>query len=113
MAIWLDRLSGCIGFEWDEGNAEKNWIKHRVGRSECEEAFFNEPIFAASDVERSGVEPRFYALGQTDEGRLLFLAFTVRGPLIRVISARDMSRRERKEYERGQSQTEDPKASQS
>lgn len=54
----------------------------------------------AADVEHSGVEPRFYALGQTDEGRLLFVVFTVRDELIRVISAGDMSRREKKEYER-------------
>lgn len=99
MADPLDRLLECAGFQWDEGNAEKNWIKHKVSRVECEEVFFNEPLLVAADVKRSGTEPRFYALGQTDEGRLLFVVFTVRETLIRVISARDMSRREKKEYE--------------
>lgn len=99
MADPLDRLLECAGFQWDEGNAEKNWTKHKVSRVECEEVFFNEPLLVASDVKYSGTEPRFYALGQTDEGRLLFVVFTVRETLIRVISARDMSRREKKEYE--------------
>jgi len=96
----FDQLLACIGFQWDEGNAEKNWLRHKVSRVECEEVFFNEPLLVAEDVEHSGVEPRFYALGQTDEGRLLFVVCTVRDELIRVISARDMSRREKKEYER-------------
>jgi len=95
----LDQLLECTGFQWDEGNAEKNWIKHKVSRVECEEVFFNEPLLVASEVKHSGTEPRFYALGQTDEGRLLFVVFTVRETLIRVISGRDMSRREKKEYE--------------
>jgi uncharacterized DUF497 family protein len=96
----LDQLLECTGFQWDEGNAEKNWLKHKVSRVECEEVFFNEPLVAASDVTHSDTEPRFYALGQTDEARLLFVVFAVREKLIRVISARDMSRYERKEYER-------------
>lgn len=99
MADPLDRLLECAGFQWDEGNAEKNWIKHKVSRVECEEVFFNEPLLVASDVKYSGTASRFYALGQTDEGRLLFVVFTVCETLIRVISARDMSRREKKEYE--------------
>ena len=99
MADPLDQLLECTGFQWDEGNAEKNWIKHKVSRVECEEVFFNEPLLVASEVKHSGTEPRFYALGQTDEGRLLFVVFTVRETLIRVISGRDMSRREKKEYE--------------
>ena len=100
MADPLDQLRECTGFQWDEGNAEKNWIKHKVSGDECEAVFFNEPLLVALDVEHSHAEPRFYALGQTDEGRLLFVVLTVREKLIRVISARDMSRRERKEYER-------------
>lgn len=59
---------------------------------------FNQPLIAAPDVAHSQEEPRFFSLGQTDAGRLLFLVFTLRGTLIRVISARDMSRKERKVY---------------
>lgn len=96
-----------MGFQWDERNADKNWIKHKVSRAECEEVFFNEPLLIASDNKHSGAEPRFYVLGQTAEGRPLFVVFTIRERLIRVISARDMSKREKKEYERAQTQEAD------
>jgi uncharacterized DUF497 family protein len=91
-------LSQATGFDWDAGNLEKNWRKHQVSAAECEQIFFNEPLVAASDVAHSESEPRFYALGQTDAGRMLFVAFTLRGRHLRVISARDMSRKERKVY---------------
>ena len=92
-------LRKCTGFEWDEGNLLKNWEKHRVSASECEQIFFNRPLVALPDPEHSHVEKRFYALGQTDAARYLFVVFTVRSDLIRVISARDMSRKERKAFE--------------
>ena len=92
-------LTTCKGFQWDEGNYEKNWLKHKVSRSECEQIFFNHPLVVKHDSEHSlEDEIRFYALGQTDRTRLLFLVFTVRDQLIRVISARDMSKRERRIY---------------
>jgi uncharacterized DUF497 family protein len=100
----LASLLECTGFEWDEGNSEKNWIKHQVSRAESEELFFNEPVIAAPDEKHSEDEPRYYVLGQTDEGRRLFLVVTIRGKLVRVISARDMSRREEKEYEGAQAE---------
>ncbi len=95
----FDILSRCSGFEWDERNAEKNRQKHRVRPSECEEIFFNPPLVAVDDVKHSEKENRFYALGHTDAGRLLFVVFTVRRSNIRVISARDMNHKERKAYE--------------
>lgn len=95
----MDRLVRCIGFEWDEGNREKNWIRHHVSAAECEQVFFNIPLLVAEDRQHSSSEPRYYVLGQTDAGRKLFVVVTVRGELVRVISARDMSRGERKEYE--------------
>ncbi|MBI3299858.1 MAG: BrnT family toxin [Elusimicrobia bacterium] len=91
-------LSGCVGFLWDEGNADKNWEGHRVTQFECEQIFFNQPLIVSSDDAHSQKEPRFYALGRTDAERMLFVAFTVRKNLIRAISARDMRRREREEY---------------
>jgi len=99
-----DQFFACTGFEWDAGNVDKNWLKHKVSNVECEEVFFNEPLLIVRDLTHSSQEPRFYALGRTDAGRRLFVVFTTRGQLIRVISARDMSRRERKEYERAQSE---------
>lgn len=98
----LDRLAQCTGFQWDEGNAEKNWLKHHVSQGECEETFFNTPLLVVADEAHSAAEARFYALGQTEAGRRLFVVFTIRGSLIRVISARDMNRTERKEYQRAQ-----------
>src|SRR6266498_5024344 len=92
-------LSQLTGFHWDENNREKNWEKHGVLASECEEAFFNLPLLLQSDDTHSQKEPRYYVLGHTIAGRRLFIAFTVREDKIRVISARDMSKKERSIYE--------------
>lgn len=89
-------------FDWDGGNAEKNWERHRVSQSECEQVFFNRPLVVADDDLHSVSEARHFVLGRTDAGRLLFLVYTVRGERVRVISARDMTRRESKEYQRAQ-----------
>ena len=86
------------GFEWDEGNLTKNWDRHQVTSAECEEVFLNVPLLLADDVKHSIDEGRHYALGQTNSGRLLFIAFTVRGTRIRVISARPMSAKEQQIY---------------
>jgi len=91
-------LNTIGGFEWDEGNSDKNWIRHRVSKSECEEVFFNLPLLLADDTSHSQREKRYYVLGQTNAGRLLFIAFAIRDDRIRVISARDMSHRERETY---------------
>ena len=95
-----EQIAQTTGFEWNVGNLEKNWHKRQVSAAECEQVFFNQPLVAAPDVAHSQQEVRFFALGQTDLGRLLFVVFTLRGTMIRVISARDMSRKERKVYER-------------
>jgi uncharacterized DUF497 family protein len=93
-------LSLILGFDWDDGNARKN-EKHGVTRSEAEEVFFNQPLLLLEDARHGGQESRFHALGKTHEGRTLHMAFTLRrdGTLIRVISARDMHRKERAIYE--------------
>jgi uncharacterized protein len=92
-------LEGCTGFDWDEGNVDKNWDLHRVAFWEAEEVFFNEPLVIRADPARSGGENRFVALGRTDSGRRLFLSFTLRTTLFRIISARGMTRREASTYE--------------
>jgi uncharacterized DUF497 family protein len=94
-----ERLAQASGFEWDAGNVEKNRLDHQVSAAECEQLFFNQPLVVAGDAAHSQLEERFYALGQTDGGRRLFVAFTLRGELLQAISARDMSRKERKVYE--------------
>jgi uncharacterized protein len=87
------------GFDWDEGNVNKNSESHRASPHEAEQVLFNRPLVVADDVKQSGTERRYFVLGQTDDNRPLFVAFRLRGDLIRVISARDMSRRERKAYQ--------------
>ena len=96
-----DPLKGCTGFDWDEGNVEKNWGRHRVPFWEAEEVFFNEPLVVSPDRRHSTIEVRHLVLGQTDSGRRLFISLTIRGSLIRIISARDMSRKEEQIYEQG------------
>jgi uncharacterized DUF497 family protein len=94
---WDERLAECEGFQWDAGNSAKIWDPHHAMPTECEELFFNRPVVVGSDHQHSsGSEERFYALGQSDSGRLMFMVFTIRGRLIRVSSARDMSRKERR-----------------
>lgn len=93
-----DRLHRCTGFQWDEGNATKNWEKHDVSQIECEQLFFNRPLIVKNDRPHSREEIRYYGLGRTDGARLLFVAFTIREDKIRVISARDMSPKEQKRY---------------
>jgi len=96
--IYRKILYQCSGFDWNEGNTDKNWLKHKVSSSECEQIFFNHPLLIQDDIIHSKTEQSFYALGQTNLKRFLFIAFTVRNNLIRVISARDMSRKERRVY---------------
>jgi uncharacterized DUF497 family protein len=94
-----EQLAACTGFQWYEGNLLKNWERRGVSPGECEQVFFNQPLVMAPDRQHSRKEPRFYVLGHTDLGRYLFVVFTIRRSLIRVISARGMNRRERREYE--------------
>jgi uncharacterized protein len=88
------------GFQWDAGNSRKNADKHAVSQGEAEQMFFNEPLLLLADERHSGAEQRFHALGLTDDGRHLHVTFTLRedGRRIRVISARDMHRKERTRY---------------
>ena len=88
------------GFVWDRGNALKN-DRHGVTMLEAEQIFFFVPLIVTSDDRHSRTEPRFRALGQTLLGRRLAVIFTLRddGTLIRVVSARDMHRKERAFYE--------------
>jgi uncharacterized protein len=93
-------LARIQGFDWDEGNDRKSAAKHGVSQAEAEQVFFNEPLLVVEDLRHSMTEPRFHALGRTDDGRLLHISFTLRGGgrLLRVISARDMHCRERSRY---------------
>jgi len=95
-----DPLAACTGFDWNEANVAKNWERHRVTPEEAEDIFFHNPLVLRSDPGHSKREKRYWALGKTAQERKLFVAFTIRGTLIRVISVRDMSRKEDEEYQR-------------
>jgi hypothetical protein len=87
-------------FEWDRGNKDKNLKKHGVSNEEIEEAFFdvNKKIF--TDVLHSGKEERFKIAAKTQKSRLLFVVFTLRGKKVRVISAKDLNKKEVLLYEK-------------
>jgi uncharacterized DUF497 family protein len=95
--IELDRVEG---FDWDEGNARKSAEKHNVSQAEAEAVFFCDPLVVVPDPRHSQAEPRYHALGKTADGRMLHVVFTLRRQetLIRIISARDMHRKERTIY---------------
>jgi hypothetical protein len=94
-------LDQITGFEWDDGNSRKSADKHDVSQAEAESIFFNDPLIVVEDLKHSETERRFHALGRTAQDRLLHITFTLRqnGTMIRVISARDMHRKERKVHE--------------
>jgi uncharacterized DUF497 family protein len=94
-------LMNVIGFDWDDGNIRKNVDKHSVTQAESEQVFIGERLLLADDVDHSAAEARYQALGETLDGRRLHVSFTLRQNevLIRIISARDMNRKERARYE--------------
>ena len=98
MSVLEEFLAGLEGFEWDAGNSDKNWQNHRVRQAEAEQVLLNRPVVVAADAKHSRTEPRFFTLGRSDSGRYLAIVFTTRGTFVRVISARPMSRAERRVY---------------
>lgn len=106
----LDRLAEVEGFDWDESNARKIRDRHGVRPSECEEVFSNAPRVVA-DPRHSTTELRYVAFGETRTGRQLAIAFTVRAARIRVVTARDQSRKERRELAHGEKAEADPELS--
>lgn len=98
-------LENCQGFQWDKGNSFKSWLKHRVTAGDAEQVFFNEPLLLAIDERHSQQETRFRVMGYTNENRYLYVVFAVRDNLIRVISARDMNKKERAIYEKFKTDT--------
>ncbi|MBI2124099.1 MAG: BrnT family toxin [Candidatus Wildermuthbacteria bacterium] len=83
-----------IEFDWDKGNLDKNFTRHRVRNEECEEVFFDPQKRVLRDPLHSGKEKRYIVLGKTKKQRVLFIAFTTRKNKVRVISARDLNKKE-------------------
>jgi uncharacterized DUF497 family protein len=96
----LKKLQECTGFNWDKYNIQKSWEKHKISPVESEQVFFNQPLIVVEDIKHSQKEERFYVLGRTDKDRRLFIAFTIRKKQIRIISSRDMNKKEREIYEK-------------
>jgi len=92
-------LNNCECFQWDKGNSLKSWLKHHVSEGEAEQAFSNQPLLLITDTGHLQTEARYQALGYTDRNRHLFIVFTVRNNAIRIISARDMNKKEKIHYE--------------
>ena len=112
--FWVGPLDNCIyrviqlgmkvfrepiEFEWDSGNIDKNLIKHRVRDEECEEVFFDPGKRMLRDAVHSANEERHILIGKTKGQRALFIIFTVRKKKVRVISARDLSKKELRAYQ--------------
>ena len=93
-------LNDVVGFNWDDGNIYKNEKKHGLKWQEIEEVFFNEPLLLLEDAKHSEYEERCVAYGKSNNGKMITVIFTKRGEFIRVISARSMSKKERKYYEK-------------
>lgn len=95
-----------VGFDWDDNNRDKNWLKHKVTNDECEEIFYNKPLVILQDDKHSKKERRLVAYGVTDTRRKLTMIFTIRNNRIRIISARDQSKIERITYENNKKNSE-------
>jgi uncharacterized protein len=97
VALLSEFFQDIEGFQWGEANGSKNWTRHQVSQTEAEQVLLNRPVVAIEA--RPGIEACWFAFGRTDADRLLTVVFTIRGPLLRVISARPMSPPERKGYD--------------
>ncbi|HEX9736382.1 MAG TPA: BrnT family toxin [Thermoanaerobaculia bacterium] len=86
-------------FEWDPGKAGSNLDKHGVSFDEAETVFADPLFLTFADPDHSIGENRLIIMGESSEGRLLVVAFAERGEVVRLISARPATRRERRAYE--------------
>ncbi len=89
-----------VAFEWDKGNIDKSYVKHGISPNEAEEVFLDEQVKIVQDIQHSQKEKRFIALGQTVRNVKLFIVYTIRRKKIRIISARPMNKKQRRQYEK-------------
>lgn len=100
----MSLLDGVTGFEWNEANIA-HIARHNVAPEEAEEVFFDADNALDEDIKHSTVEKRFIIIGKTQKGRLLYQIFTRRGNKIRVISSRDINKKEVNLYEKAARRT--------
>ena len=86
-------------FEWDVKKARRNIRKHRVSFTEAATVFNDPQFIVAADDDYSDSERRFVIMGESNIGRVLVVAYVEREARIRLISAREATRRERQNYE--------------
>ncbi|GAB4400371.1 MAG: BrnT family toxin [Anaerolineales bacterium] len=86
-------------FEWDPQKAARNLAKHGVSFAEAATVFGDPLSVTVSDPDHSDEEDRFIIVGQSYRGRLLMVSFGERGDAVRIISARELTRAERRAYE--------------
>lgn len=96
----MKTIRKAVEFEWDRGNIDKNWVKHKISNKEAEESFFDKNSIAYKDVFHSKKEERLILLGKTKNGRLLYTVYTLRGKKIRIISSRMTNKKEVRLYEK-------------
>ncbi len=90
-----------MDFEWDDAKAKSNEETHGVTFAEAMTAFADPLSVTGYDPGHSDEEDRFLTMGMSVDGRLLVVSHTDRGDVVRIISVREASRRERKDYEDG------------
>ena len=100
----MSLLDGVSGFEWDEANLA-HIARHNVTPEEAEQVFFDVDNAFDEDIKHSTVEKRFIIIGKTEKGRLLYQIFTRREDKIRVISSRDINKKEVNLYEKATRRT--------
>jgi uncharacterized protein len=89
----------ALKFEWDPNKAKKNKKKHGMSFDEAATVFFDPLSMNYEDPDHSYEENRYIIIGLSNFGRLLFVSHVERGDIIRIISARELTRKERKQYE--------------
>ena len=86
-------------FEWDSRKATKNLQKHKISFTEAATVFDDPLSITVADPDHSNMEDRFLIVGQSHHPRMLIVSFTERGNRIRIISARELTRAEKRAYE--------------
>ena len=90
-------------FDWDKPKAATNLVKHKVSFEEAATVFGDPLSDTFDDPDHSIDEQRFLIIGHSDKGKLLFISHTDDGETVRIISAREPTKKERENYAQGQS----------
>jgi uncharacterized protein len=95
----MDSFNEITGFVWDSANRDKIFHKHSISTDECEGAFLEPQRQFYPDIAHSHSETRHIVVGKSNRGRILYIAFTLRKHIVRIISARPINKKELYLYE--------------